>query len=103
MTHGLKFDLRVIFLVKPLHRGAFCQLPFRWVYYCNSSKTTGKETGKTGSRLTHWKSTQGLEFDLRVIFLVKPLWLKVRFSQKVVICLSYRQTDEPFFVPRFQI
>ena len=29
--------------------------------------------------------------------------VKVRFSQKVVICLSYRQTDEPFFVPQFQI
>ena len=30
-------------------------------------------------------------------------YVKVRFSQKVVICLSYRQTDEPFFVPQFQI
>ena len=30
-----------------LHRGAFCQFPFRWIYYCHSSKFTGKETGKT--------------------------------------------------------
>ena len=31
-----------------LHRGAFCQFPFRWIYYCHSSsKSTGKETGKT--------------------------------------------------------
>jgi hypothetical protein len=29
--------------------------------------------------------------------------VKVRFSQKVVICLSYRHADEPFFVPQFQI
>ena len=30
-----------------LHRGAFYQFPFRWIYYCYSSKSTGKETGKT--------------------------------------------------------
>ena len=29
-----------------VHRGAFCQFPFRWIYYCHSSKSTGKETGK---------------------------------------------------------
>ena len=31
----------------PVHRGAFCQLPFQWIYYCHSSKSTGKPTGKT--------------------------------------------------------
>jgi hypothetical protein len=30
-----------------LHRGAFCQFPFRWIYYYASNKSTGKETGKT--------------------------------------------------------
>jgi hypothetical protein len=30
-----------------LHRGVFCQFPFRWIKYCHSSKSTGKETGKT--------------------------------------------------------
>ena len=29
-----------------LHRSAFCQFPFRWIYYCHSIKSTGKETGK---------------------------------------------------------
>ena len=29
------------------HRGAFCQFPFRWIYYYGSNKSTGKETGKT--------------------------------------------------------
>ena len=24
----------------PLHRGTFCQFPFRWIYYCHSSKST---------------------------------------------------------------
>ena len=28
-------------------RGAFCQFPFRWIYYYGSNKSTGKETGKT--------------------------------------------------------
>ena len=30
-----------------VHRSAFCKFPFRWIYYCHSSKYTGKETGKT--------------------------------------------------------
>ena len=30
-----------------LHRGAFCQFPFRWVHYYGSNESTGKETGKT--------------------------------------------------------
>jgi hypothetical protein len=30
-----------------LHRDAFRQFPFRWIYYCGSIKSTGKETGKT--------------------------------------------------------
>ena len=30
-----------------MHRGAFCQFPFRWIYYYDSNKSTGKETGKT--------------------------------------------------------
>ena len=29
-----------------LHRGAFCQFPFRWIYYYGSNKFTRKETGK---------------------------------------------------------
>jgi hypothetical protein len=32
---------------RTLHRYAFCQFPFRWIYYCHSSKSTGKETEKT--------------------------------------------------------
>ena len=30
-----------------VHRGAFCQFSFRWIYYYSSNKYTGKETGKT--------------------------------------------------------
>ena len=31
----------------PLHRGAIGQFPVRWIYYCHSSESTGKEIGKT--------------------------------------------------------
>jgi hypothetical protein len=34
-------------LIDTLQRGAFCQFSFRWIYYCRSSKSTGKESGKT--------------------------------------------------------
>ena len=30
-----------------VHRGAFFQFPFRWIYYYGSNKSTGKESGKT--------------------------------------------------------
>ena len=30
-----------------VHRGAFCQFPFWWIYYYSSNKSTRKETGKT--------------------------------------------------------
>ena len=30
-----------------LHRGAFFQFPFWWIYYYGSNKSTGKEIGKT--------------------------------------------------------
>ena len=29
-----------------MHRGAFCQFLFRWIYYYGSNKSTGKETCK---------------------------------------------------------
>ena len=29
-----------------VHRGAFCHFSFQWIYYCHSSKSIGKETGK---------------------------------------------------------
>jgi hypothetical protein len=29
-----------------LHRGAFYKFLFRWIHYCHSSKSTGKESGK---------------------------------------------------------
>ena len=39
---------------KPLNRGAFCQSSFRWIYYCGSNKSTGKETGKSHLCAMHY-------------------------------------------------
>jgi hypothetical protein len=30
----------------PLHRGAFCQFPFQWIYFYGSNKSTRKKTDK---------------------------------------------------------
>ena len=30
----------------PMHRGALCQFPFRWIYCCGINESTGKDTGK---------------------------------------------------------
>ena len=34
-------------LITTEQRGANCQFCFQWIYYCYSSKSTGKKTGKT--------------------------------------------------------
>ena len=45
--HSIHSIQRVVsFYFHTVHRDAFCQFPFRWIYYCHSSKSTGKETGK---------------------------------------------------------
>ena len=31
----------------PVHSGAFCQFPFRWIYYYGNNKSSEKVTGKT--------------------------------------------------------
>ena len=41
-----------------LHRGAFCQFPFLWIYYFHI-KSTVKETGKTCTNC-HWIVTRNL-------------------------------------------
>ena len=41
------YMLQVCSGTPPVHRGAFWQFPFRWIYYYDSNKSTGKETGKT--------------------------------------------------------
>ena len=38
-------DKTVLFTL-PMHIGALCKFPFRWIYHCHSSKSIAKETGK---------------------------------------------------------
>ena len=45
---GAKGDVPKIYgFVHPLHKGAFCQFPFRSIYNSGSNRSTEKETGKT--------------------------------------------------------
>ena len=37
-----------------VHRGAFCQFPFRLIYYYGSNKSTGKETVKSHLCALFW-------------------------------------------------
>ena len=47
-TTSTQWKILKIWAISPtVHRGAFCQFPFRWIYYYSSNKSTGKETGKT--------------------------------------------------------
>ena len=39
------------FFFNAMHRGAFCQFPFRWIYHYDSNEYTGKETEKNTSVL----------------------------------------------------
>ena len=56
-----------------MHRGAFWQLPFRWIYYCHSSKSTGKETGKT-----HLCAMVRFDEKLSSVNLPDNFWLNTR-------------------------
>ena len=77
------------------HRGAFCQFPFRWIYYSHSSKSTGKETGKThlcgvcGARSFSQKMFLALVFRSKY-FLNKPnLGIKLNLIiSKVFVLVS---------------
>ena len=44
---GLHTHQQPSFKHSTLHRGAFCQFPFRRIYYYHSSKFIGKESGNT--------------------------------------------------------
>ena len=43
----LGHHFRPLWMATTVHRGAFCQFPFRWIYYYGSNESTGKEIGKT--------------------------------------------------------
>ena len=57
-----------------VHRGAFCQFHFRWIYYYGSDKSTGKETGKR-----HLCGVFGSEYEYVVMFEIHSFTNSIRF------------------------
>ena len=61
-------------VVLPLvHRSAFCQFSFRWIYYCHSSKSTGKETEKMHLCVVCYMVTRPVESGNRQMALVNAI------------------------------
>ena len=66
-----------------MHRGAFCKFPFRWIYYCGSNKSTGKETGKT-----HLCAVQGFECYARIVLHLKLEKLPMQNADLIVFAIQ---------------
>ena len=88
----------MVSVCKTVHRGAFCQFPFQWIYYCHISKSTGKETGKT-----HLCALVGFHLTLApvgtpdLISCLKKTKLYTglsRFSHAHNFCSEIRQKDK---------
>ena len=65
-----------------MHRGAFCQFPFRWIYYYDSNEFTEKETGKNAPLYTG-VGNQGLSWEFETAganHLVNPQILRVKHN-----------------------
>ena len=45
-ANSTEYSHQGMYQIDTVHRGAFCQSSFQWIYYCGSNKSTGKETGK---------------------------------------------------------
>ena len=73
----------------PLHKDAFCQFPFRWIYYYVSNKSTGKETDKVHLCAVVRLPKNAQVFRIHFQDLLGPL-LEIFFSAfvSVLICIS---------------
>ena len=88
--------------VGPLHRGAICQFPVRWIYYCHSSESIGKKTGKT--HLCALVQNTDYERLVRpgeeIIFTARP---KIYSHSQIfrygrsIFCLPHRPKSSDFF------
>ena len=70
-------------IVQTLHRGAFYQFPFQWIYYYGSNKSTGQETGKTHlcALFYKWMDFTKISFFHKVLCQIYPekkLWISRR-------------------------
>ena len=76
--HSLCIGLSVELASKlsPVHKGAFCQFLFRWVYYYGNNKSTGKETAKTHlCAVLCCASTEAVAAQARVVVLMLHVYL----------------------------
>ena len=64
----------------PLHRGVFCQFPFRWIYYYGSNKSTGNETDKNAPLCTGLRKVLVTYISRLKIFLVHIKELNEKFT-----------------------
>ena len=71
-------------IILPLHRGAFCQFPFGWIYHYGSNKSTEKKTGKTHVCALVWRILADLEvpheIDSWYFHNLLGLWLQETFQ-----------------------
>ena len=77
---------------EPMHRGAFCQFPFQWIYYYHRSKSTENKTGKTHlcAMVKNWIVDQSTAGNFTVFNLLT--------SEALVNCLS-RVKRPTFWIP----
>ena len=87
----------VHFIRRPIagvHRGAFCQFLFRWIYYYDSNKSTGKETGKTHLCGVSWAARKMCCMLPSKISVVK----NILEMQRMIIRLLLQAGFQPIFV-----
>ena len=88
---------------RPVHRGAFCQFAFQWIYYYGCNKSTGKELANRNSvqrvrRVTNCTNyCASSEACLRHIFSetkhkiflnIKEYWILVELTALIILWIT---------------
>ena len=72
-----------------MNRGAFGQFPFRWIYYCHSSKSAGKVTAKTHLFAMGGVVSVGIFVKVHIFWEVHKIFAK----SLPIICPMYCQSN----------
>ena len=81
--------------VSSVHSDAFCKFPLRWIYYCHSSKSNRKETGKTHLCAVLQNRRQTLRSYCPNIYILLPyLCTTIRSRYLYVILLHSLDTND---------
>ena len=78
-------------------RGAFCQFPFRWLYYYGSNWSTGKETGKTHLCAVLYLLSISKWFD-NEFGMLKPNYLRKKIWQCKTRLQSFVRPKRPWLI-----